>query len=222
MSTYAKKKWKIAREKIISESDGKCAWCGSTDHLTVHHTNPPKIGLQPYLETAYAFMQEYFKDNSHKEEYERLLKKSQEYAEEKTVRKTITRCPKCGYATLYERQSIKPKYRCTKCKYEGEEKATQETLWAPMVSRSMSFYFQQEHEEEIKKRYAEYKLKAKKDYGDLENSDIILICKRCHFAYHNGMVLCKTCKKTYHKRQYSSCYNCKTYNPVHKRRVMKE
>jgi len=35
-----------------------------------------------------------------------------------------------------------------------------------------------------------------------------IICKKCHFAYHRGMILCKVCGERYHSRAYESCFPC--------------
>lgn len=36
----------------------------------------------------------------------------------------------------------------------------------------------------------------------------MILCKRCAFAIHKGMVLCSICKKKYHLKKFSSCFNC--------------
>ena len=49
---------------------------------------------------------------------------------------------------------------------------------------------------------------AKKEYLTLSNT--ITICRRCHFAEHNGLILCEYCKKNYHNpKRFLSCANCK-------------
>lgn len=35
-----------------------------------------------------------------------------------------------------------------------------------------------------------------------------MLCKRCHFALHKGLVLGKVCKKNYHKPEREKCWNC--------------
>lgn len=42
-----------------------------------------------------------------------------------------------------------------------------------------------------------------------------LVCKRCHFAAHKGMVICKKCKERYHPGGYETCFPCsgKRENP---------
>ncbi len=42
-----------------------------------------------------------------------------------------------------------------------------------------------------------------------KNLDIcLLLCRKCHYAQHKGMVLCKCKKKYYDPELYSCCYNC--------------
>ena len=35
-----------------------------------------------------------------------------------------------------------------------------------------------------------------------------VICKKCHWASHNGMILCKLCGERYHLKTYDSCFPC--------------
>lgn len=44
------KKWKEAREGFIRSHGGKCEWCGSTDHLTVHHPMRNSYGEDVYTD----------------------------------------------------------------------------------------------------------------------------------------------------------------------------
>lgn len=36
----------------------------------------------------------------------------------------------------------------------------------------------------------------------------VLICKKCHFADHNGLVICSVCKKNYKQKAYPTCWKC--------------
>jgi len=36
----------------------------------------------------------------------------------------------------------------------------------------------------------------------------IVLCKRCHFATHNGMHLCPKCKKKYVRNRFYVCFDC--------------
>jgi hypothetical protein len=39
-------------------------------------------------------------------------------------------------------------------------------------------------------------------------SGCIVLCRRCHFAVHKGLVLCPRCKKNYCSPRYEHCYSC--------------
>lgn len=212
MSTYSRKKWREDREKIIANSDGNCSWCRREGTLVVHHINPPKFGLIAYNEVSLLFFEEYFDNGAKEDEFNKLMEKAVDWVLKKVKKKTVNRCPTCYRATLYERKTMEPKYKCTSCKHVCDEIIEDKTIWYPSLYRSVIFNFNQDYKKQIKEKYEAYKIKANSDYNDLEKSDIILICKKCHYAHHNGMVLCKTCKKKYHKRKYSSCYTCKTEN----------
>ena len=47
------------------------------------------------------------------------------------------------------------------------------------------------------------------DYEKLDPSEVITICKRCHFAFHHQMDLCPVCKKFYKQMWFPTCYTCK-------------
>jgi len=47
-------------------------------------------------------------------------------------------------------------------------------------------------------------------YKTMADGKIQTLCKRCHFAMHNGMELCPICKKKYKYKKYKTCFNCKT------------
>jgi hypothetical protein len=41
----------------------------------------------------------------------------------------------------------------------------------------------------------------------------MVLCKKCHFQLHRGLVICRVCKKRYHKPRYDSCWECFTKTP---------
>jgi len=45
-------------------------------------------------------------------------------------------------------------------------------------------------------------------YTDLELSGCIVLCNRCHFSLHKGLVLCQLCKKHYHRVGAEMCKEC--------------
>ena len=38
--------------------------------------------------------------------------------------------------------------------------------------------------------------------------DVMILCKKCHFAYDKGMVLCDVCRKAHHEPKYDMCWFC--------------
>jgi len=45
-------------------------------------------------------------------------------------------------------------------------------------------------------------------YTDLELSECVAYCARCHFALHKGMRLCRTCGEHYHPWDAHECRHC--------------
>lgn len=45
-------------------------------------------------------------------------------------------------------------------------------------------------------------------YTDLELSGCIVLCSRCHFALHKGLVLCPVCGKRYYRVGGEMCKSC--------------
>jgi hypothetical protein len=50
--TWSGKAWKEARIGFIESHGGKCEWCGSSEHLTVHHPMRNSYGPDVYLDFA--------------------------------------------------------------------------------------------------------------------------------------------------------------------------
>lgn len=50
--TWQSKAWKEARSGFIVSHGGKCEWCGSPEHLTVHHPQRNSYGPEVYLNFA--------------------------------------------------------------------------------------------------------------------------------------------------------------------------
>jgi len=46
------------------------------------------------------------------------------------------------------------------------------------------------------------------DYLDLYLSSCIVLCNRCHFALHKGLILCSKCRTHYHRIGADVCYSC--------------
>ena len=45
-------------------------------------------------------------------------------------------------------------------------------------------------------------------YGDLYLSGCMVLCNRCHFSLHKGLVLCGKCREHYHLVGADCCRNC--------------
>lgn len=52
----------------------------------------------------------------------------------------------------------------------------------------------------------EYSYKTEWDYLDPRN--VVVLCKRCHFAVHHGKILCPKCRKNYMRYENNCCYSC--------------
>ena len=46
------------------------------------------------------------------------------------------------------------------------------------------------------------------DYLDLYLSGCVVLCNRCHFALHKGLVLCGKCRTRFHRLGTDLCYTC--------------
>jgi hypothetical protein len=70
-----------------------------------------------------------------------------------------------------------------------------------------------------------YKTSYKEGYSDLDLSQCVAYCQKCHFAIHHGMKLCETCGEHYHPWDAPMCRYCfDKANPdiVAKREIAKE
>ncbi len=66
--------------------------------------------------------------------------------------------------------------------------------------------FKYRHREELSKILDEKIQKNNEIYNSFEN--VMVQCRRCHFAYHKGMDLCPECKTKYKKMRFKTCFNC--------------
>jgi hypothetical protein len=53
-----------------------------------------------------------------------------------------------------------------------------------------------------------YRNSYKGHYTDLELSQCVAYCKRCHFALHKGRKLCPVCKENYPRWDQEMCWSC--------------
>ena len=61
-------------------------------------------------------------------------------------------------------------------------------------------------------RFAVWRIEYERTYMDFEN--VVILCRRCHFALHKGKVLCSRCKIHYHNPRYQMCFECNKVKAV--------
>ena len=182
--------WKKQREKLPENST--CAWCGSAENLVIHHTHKTR-NAKKHIERPT------IKD---------LIGEKVDSGEIKNTKTILTFiCPKCGSS-----QDVKGRVTttCNNCRTKVRlDRVEKREVIKP------NYYLGREGYKQFIKQYAseiEALVKARcgesinePEYIDLE-LDTIIICNRCHFAFHNGMHLCPACKQRY-TRHYL-CYTC--------------
>ena len=55
-------------------------------------------------------------------------------------------------------------------------------------------------------RFEAWRAEYERTYMDFEN--VIILCKKCHYALHHGKVLCQRCRVHYHNPRYPVCFSC--------------
>lgn len=58
----------------------------------------------------------------------------------------------------------------------------------------------------LKAKYEKERQSNLAEYMSMENT--IILCKKCHKAIGNGLVLCKVCKQGYHRPEFTACFKC--------------
>lgn len=191
--------WKEKRAEFIK---GKiCSWCGSKERLAIHHTKRfhAKIVRRKIMKK---FLYDYFNDNKNTEEKRELMAE----AKKQLFKKYLKVCPECG-SRVYYRKTKFPKYKCVKCRTEtNNPKRKRYKITVATLRKKFHYLFYKKHINDINIIFFLEKEKAKKEY--LEFKDVIILCRKCHFAYHKGLRLCSECKTNYHKPKHEKCWNC--------------
>lgn len=60
--------------------------------------------------------------------------------------------------------------------------------------------------EMTEERFEVWRSEYERTYMDFEN--VVILCRRCHFALHKGKKLCERCRKNYHNPRFSTCFSC--------------
>jgi ribosomal protein S27AE len=202
--------WRRNRAKLI---EGKsCEWCGRSKTLVVHHKETFYADKEEYNKSVHDFIRVHFENEKNKEEREELIQEAKKTA----TPRYHEACPNCGSGSIYARQTMKPKYKCSRCKNETDNLIQKLDIANMNYQINRSFYrqFLNLHGEEISKLFSEKVSKSDVDYKSFKN--VMILCKRCHLAYHKGMVLCKVCRENYHKPSFNMCWKC------HKKTLPKE
>jgi len=172
-----------------------------------------------------------------KKEYKEILETNLKEIEKKFKSDQTWGCPKCGSGSYNERTTLKPRYRCSKCKHEFSqlkkkpkkkymEKRDEITKLLedikenkPMIPSRIVHYAHRKalnhyiHQfipscfEELVKNYEAKIQELLDNYNDF--SKVLVLCKGCHYAAERGMELCQKCKEHYKQPRYETCYQCK-------------
>jgi hypothetical protein len=224
------KDWKERKKEFIKE---KCEICGSTETLTLQHKSHPKKYNEYLREIKRTYTNNYINNNS---EIDKTLFTNHVLNDYDYVPKPF--CPKSKFHTPKERVRLKPKYRCSDCKYEFEEPSFISAL------ELISIFFKDEDAYEIRdkcfiskdrwknkhnlsniKYWFQRKTAENKDSDSIEKKafilylednikylsfeDTITACKKC--AYNEdlkGSELCTKCNKNYKGIEYPTCIEC--------------
>lgn len=192
MDIHKTPEWKENRDAKIGDH---CQWCGATENLHLHHIGTVDL-LGKWNEVAW----ELFEANP----------PSLPKVDINSLKKHNT-CPDCMSGNIYPRKRKKPEYICENCKKEFEhpiERVLQNTIEDEerRINKQAFKDFKEKYKSLIDEKYQIVKKPLTTEY--LSMADTITLCKRCHFAIHNSMVLCSHCKSNYHLTQFKCCKKC--------------
>lgn len=178
-----------------------CTWCGSKERLAIHHTKRfnQKNERRKILKK---FLYRYFSNKKNKDEKKELIAE----AKKQLMNKYSKICPECS-SKVYYRKTKFPKYRCVKCRTEtNNPKRKRNKITRTKLRKKFYSIFYKKHKDEIENLFSIERQKAQEEY--LEFKDVIILCSKCHFAYHKGLRLCSECKTNYHKPKHEKCWKC--------------
>ena len=202
---WQKSEWKKRREEFIKGK--KCIWCGSKERLAIHHTKRfyQKIERKKIIKK---FLHQYFNNKKNKHEKKELMVE----ARTQLLNKYTKICPECGFKVYYRKTKF-PKYRCVKCRTEtNNPKRKRIKITKTKLRKKFYNIFYNKYRGQIENLFSDERQKAQKEY--LEFKDVIVLCSKCHFAYHKGLRLCNTCKTNYRQPKHEKCWNCFQNNSV--------
>ena len=182
------KEWRQKREEILK--DAKCAICGSTEKLQVHHPehafpHPCNIKLQMY-------------DNFYNQ-FKRLFQEKYGLVKYTQIKRHKHKSHPYWHPIS---QNHKPPI-------DETDVEIQYASFKPNPEQKALLNL--EYKEWLKSIDAEGQIKTvieKENVKYMSFENVQVICARCHFAIHKGMDLCPICKKNYKKIEYETCYHC--------------
>lgn len=186
------KEWKEKRDEIL---DDKCAWCGAEKGeriLILHHPDHHKLNYKKLwgdiLLNLFPF----------------------DILDKETHFQTKEICPRCKYANIYERTTMKPKYRCQKCGAQFDEPIKRlrrrhynlvrgEFLLNKLGwNKVLEWLNQGQNRDKIMEKFEDIYKRHWEKYFSLKNT--VTICKKCHFLYEKkNMKICSVCGENYGK-----------------------
>jgi len=223
------KEWKIIRERRLKKANNTCEWCESKPEsgLTVHHENHINY-YKIWYDLVDKFLKEMNRKNeSWKDEWDNawrdysineMVEKVKQEIDKEAKTYNVEACPYCDSSSLSKRKYKKPKFFCSNCRKEFNtaknradkkynlhprviKSIAQKLIGYKFVKKAIKHSFNKlrgEYEEEVKNQGTRY----------LNMIDTEVLCKRCHMATENEMMLCPICKKKYYRFPYTSCSEC--------------
>ncbi|TES95884.1 MAG: hypothetical protein E3J90_08955 [Promethearchaeota archaeon] len=163
------------------------------------------------------------------------LKNSIKFYKEKARNEAVKSCPSCGRTNITGEKKSHPNYKCNKCGKEfnqpkfGPKKKTIKKLKALqnfeskgekpdahilqnlryIKSQSFSAFIGMILPHIYEETFKEYKKQIEiliKNYSDM--TEVLVVCKRCHYAHKKGYVICEKCKKNYKNPKFETCKQC--------------
>jgi len=196
-----KKSWntKKYRDACAARIAGKtCIQCGSSEVLQVHHTLVKwKLYQKEEKEMAKLLIKEKMDKGEIEPQYKNFIK---------------IKCPDCGaqYRAYFRSQSMPKTSTCRSCHTKltlSESITTIEKELNYYIEKDGYIAFKEKYREEIKTRLKKKGVPDPPEYTDL-SQDTIILCRKCHYAWHHGKTLCPICKKTYKRVHLPRCFYC--------------
>jgi hypothetical protein len=192
MKPWAKKSWKAQRIEFLK---GKhCEQCGSIEDLIVHHHHLRRaIRMQIQKQIVRALI--------------RLKVDKGEIQTPGIPKKKVT-CPQCNEIQVFPEN--RRTCTCAQCHAHFQfDQSNCVSVEVPSYFLDPKGYkqFLKSFKDEIEFLMKQAGAPEEPEYEDL-TQDTVVLCKRCHFALHQGMDLCPLCKKKYKPVYRRSCFDC--------------